>query len=135
MNPVNLPLGRYGSVILFTSGTASGVLRVLLSVTNPPVIDVSQSHLDFAYAAGGPKPSPQLLWVGSTVRHIGFTATAGPSGWLAVSPSTGTTLAPLSVSVNPAGLSPGFNNDIITIQSSDATNSPLTVTVTVFIGP
>ena len=38
----SLPLGRYGSVVLVTSGTASVAVRVLLSVTDPPVL----AHMD-----------------------------------------------------------------------------------------
>jgi adhesin/invasin len=136
VNPAGLPLGRYGSVILVVSGNASVEVRVILEVTDPPVLVANRPHLDFSWVAGGAKPDPQMLWVSSTVRNIAFTAAVdASSGWLSVSPASGTTVAPITVSVDPTGLSSGFHTGTITIQSADATNSPLSVTITVFVGP
>jgi len=135
VNPANLAPGRYGTVISVTTGTATVSVPVSLSITDAPLIQVSRPSLDFSYTAGGPLPAPQVLAVSSTIRPVFFTATPGSSGWLSVSPANGTTLSQLLVSVNPKGLSPGFHTDTILIQSADTTNTSLTVTVTLFIGP
>ena len=92
-----------------------------------------RSHVDiFAYQIAGTAPAPTTLTVGTTNTALSFTAASGAS-WLSVTPTSGTTLTTLSVSVKTAGLTPGTYTSAITITAAGASNSPLAVPVTLVV--
>jgi hypothetical protein len=110
--------GYNASVSLFES------IRIFYLST---VINVAPLSLLFSYEAGGAIPEAQPLSVTSEDFGITFTATASTTGggnWLSVTPGSGATPASLSVSVNPAGLTPGTYTGSITIESPAASNGP-----------
>ncbi len=53
--------------------------------------------------------------------------------WLSTSPTSGSGSWPISVSVDPSGLSTGTYTGTVTVSSTNATNSPKTVTVTLTV--
>src|ERR1700730_2726156 len=53
--------------------------------------------------------------------------------WLSVSPDSGHTPLPLSVAVNPTGITPGSYGATITIDTVTAPHNPITVAVTLLI--
>jgi sugar lactone lactonase YvrE len=55
------------------------------------------------------------------------------SEWLSLSADSGTAGAPLFVTVNPAGLAPGFYNGSVTITSPQAVNGSVVVPVTMTV--
>lgn len=119
------------SVLLTGGGAAHGA------------ISASPTALSFAYQMGGSAPAPQTLSISSGLPATAFTATTMGSSWIIVDPTSGTTPATLTVSVNPAALAsavtsetglpfePGtYGGDIfIAISGQSALGIPITVNV------
>jgi uncharacterized protein (TIGR03437 family) len=55
--------------------------------------------------------------------------------FLRVTPTSGTTNATLTATVDPAGLTPGDYNGTITVTAADAVNSPQTLNVVLHVAP
>jgi hypothetical protein len=107
--------------------------NIVSSGVNPPsgyLLRVEPSSLWFYAVAGGDNPPPQSLWINEACGNSIDWNASDDAYWLFENPSSGTTPSSLTVSVDSAGLQPGTYNGIITISSSQASNSPLTVPVT-----
>ena len=133
-NPAGLAAGTYGGTINVTSPGAanSAPVAVTLTVTGVPQLSIGPSQLTFAAPVGGPTPAPQTLTVTSANGPLAFTAAAG-SVWLGVTPTSGTTPAALSVSVNATGLANGTYNGTINITPAGSA-LPELVLVTLHVG-
>ncbi|HTQ54518.1 MAG TPA: hypothetical protein VMI94_08675 [Bryobacteraceae bacterium] len=129
VNPAALAAGTYAGTITVTpTGSTAQTVAVTLAVSPPATLTATPTPLAFAYVAGNPAPASQTLSVSSAGAAVTFTATASSSGWLSVTPTSGTTPAQLTVSVNPANLNQGtYAGTINLVDSSGA----LTFTVNV----
>ena len=140
VNPTGLSPGSYNGTITITAPGASNspqTVSVSLTVTSigsigTATMSVNPSVLNYAYQSGGNLLPPQAVTVAAT-SAVAFTASAAGSSWLSVSPASGTTPFSLSVSVNPAALSPGVYSGTITITALGASNSPQTVSVSLVV--
>ena len=84
-------------------------------------ISAAPSTLLFAYTVGGATPPAQTMNVSSSGAPLSFSAAVSTGGnWLAVSPSSGTTPATLTVSVTPFGLPGGVYQGAITVTPAGA---------------
>jgi len=109
VNPTGLDVGTYTASVTFAPAPAvppgtAGVTNVKLVVTEPPpTLTATPSSVTFV---SPPNPAPQLVVLTTSGGPISFTASAGASPWLTVSPSSGVVLpggpVTLSVAVNPA---------------------------------
>jgi uncharacterized protein (TIGR03437 family) len=108
VNPAGLGPGTYGTTIDVSAVGASNVAAVPISLTvsNAGQLEVTPSQLSFTAALNGPAPASQAAMVTTGGAPVNFTATA-TANWLSVTPTSGTTPAALSISVNPAGLQNG----------------------------
>ena len=94
---------------------------------------VTPWNLQFAYTTGGSVPEARSIQItNSGSGTVTWTATASDS-WLSVSPASGTFPSTLSVSVSPASLAAGTYTGTVLITPSGATNSPLTVYVSLTV--
>jgi uncharacterized protein (TIGR03437 family) len=134
VNPAGLAAGTYGGNISVTAVGAANTLSVpvTLTVTGTSQLTVAPSALFFAAPVGGTVPTAQTVMVASSGGPLGFTA-AGNEGWLGVSPTSGTTPASLSVTVNPATLAVGTYNGVISITQTGSAVSQM-VPVTFVVG-
>ena len=124
-NP-GLTAGNYQGNITIAGGTTVVTVPVALTVsTASNSITASPNPVTFSQVSGGSAPGVQTLQL-SSPSPTNFTA-ASTSTWLRVTPSSGTTPASLSLSVNPAGLTVGTYTDTITISGGAA---PVTIPVT-----
>ena len=95
----------------------------------PPTISLSNTQLQFLYTVGGVSPTAQTVTVANSGGGT-FTWSAESSvSWLTFSSAPGL----LTVSVNPAGLSPNKYTATITITAAGASNNPQTVSVTLTV--
>ncbi len=136
----SLSPGTYtGTISLYFPATAtSATVNVTLTVTAAQNVAVSPTSLSFSYQLGGAAPGPQTLKVTSTggaVTVAAAASTAGtPSGWLSVTPTSGSTGAssaglPLTVTVATTGFTvAGTYNGTITVTPTGS--NPITVGVT-----
>ena len=98
-----------------------------------PTIGVSPSSFSFSATAGGANPANQSL----SITNVGagtltWSATSNQS-WLSVSPTSGTAPSTATVSANITGLAAGTYSGAITISATGATNTPVTVPVTLTV--
>ena len=134
-----LTAGLYsGSVTLTQTGAANSPTSVpiLFVVTGSGggvgALTFSPSQITLT-SSGGATPAPATLGV-SAATQTAFSATiaySSGSGWLTVSPLSGTTPASLTVSANPAGLTAGntYNATISFSANGSVQTVPVSFTV------
>jgi len=141
VNIAGLPAGTHQGQITVTAPGATNspqTVPVTLTLTQPPqppLIQVTPGSLSFSAVQGGANPAAQTLTISNTGGGtLNWTASANVP-WLSISPTSGSAPPPSSatVSVNIAGLPVGRHSGLITITAPGATNSPLTVPVTLTI--
>lgn len=98
-----------------------------------PEIGVSPSSLSFSGVQGGANPASKTLSISNTGGGTLNWTASDDAPWLSVSPTSGTAPSSATVSVNTAGLTPGTHNGTITVSGTDATNSPVSVPVTLTV--
>ena len=139
VNTAGLAAGVYNGSITLTSAQASNSpqpIPVTFTVTAAPTIQTSSNSITFAFQTGGSNPAPESLTVTSSGAALNFTASASTTSggnWLSVLPTGGTTPSTLTVSVNATALAVGTYNGSITIMAAGASNSPVTVPVTLTV--
>ena len=121
-----------GGRVVYSEGGAGGLVRRL--TTNGPALLATPSLLSFSVSGGGVAPAAQTLAIASSGAAVSFTASASTSSggnWLAVSPSSGTTPASLSVSIALTNLAAGTYQGAVTLSSTSASSLAIGVTLTV----
>jgi hypothetical protein len=101
--------------------------------TSSPAIGVSPASFSFSGTAGGANPASQTLSISNTGGGTLSYTVADSAAWLTVSPASGTAPSSVTLSVSTAGLSAGTYSGSVTVTSSGATNSPVTVPVTLTV--
>ena len=147
-NGSQLAQGTYNGVVtVIVPGALGSPLNVpvTLTVGATPTLSVSPTTLSFNYQLGlvGVLVPMQSVQVTSSPSNLPFTATfTSQTGgaFINVSPTSGTTPATLSLSVNTgvaAGLAPGMYTGTLTVASASVPGGSQTVTVnlTVLAGP
>jgi uncharacterized protein (TIGR03437 family) len=133
---VKLPASLTGLLTLKVVAT-TGTDSIGIMAAAPSTIAVVPASLEFAYTAGGTVPAAQPIQItnsGTGTSTLSWTAKASDS-WLSVSDASGTAPSTPSVSVSPAALSAGTYNGSIQISAAGASNSPLSVAVTLTVSP
>ena len=98
-----------------------------------PTIGVSPSSMSFTATAGGANPASQSLSITNTGGGTLNWSASSNQTWLSVSPASGTAPSTTTVSANITGLAAGTYNGAITITATGATNSPVSVPVTLTV--
>jgi uncharacterized protein (TIGR03437 family) len=133
---VKLPASLTGLLTLKVVAT-TGTDTIGIMAAAPSTIAVVPASLEFAYTAGGTVPAAQPIQIansGTGTSPLSWTAKASDS-WLSLSDASGTAPSTPSVSVSPAALSAGTYNGSIQISAASASNSPLSVAVTLTVSP
>ena len=132
--PAGLGPGTYaGNVAVTVLGAPSTVnIPVTLTITGQVQLTFSASQLFFATSIGGAAPAAQKVAVTSNPGAVAFTA-AGGAVWLGVTPTSGTTPATLSISINPASLAVGTYTGAINVTPAGSL-VPQTIAVTLQVG-
>jgi uncharacterized protein (TIGR03437 family) len=136
-----LPAGTYsGSVVIFGMGAANpnGTLTipVTLTVNAAPTLTANPVGLTFTGSAAGVNPAPQTLQVTApnSTTSVAFTAaaaTASGGNWLALSSTSGSTPATLTVNANLTGLAQGTYNGTISLTPTGGAATIVNVSLTV----
>jgi uncharacterized protein (TIGR03437 family) len=143
VNPAGLALGTHaGTITLTPVGVIGGSLQVqvTLNVTGTPQLTATPNVVTFYYQLGGTAPPQQTVSLASGGIPLVFTATPGTTSggnWLVLSPTFGGTPSDLTIAVNSSVLSAlaaGSYSGTVTIAAQGASNSPLTVPVTLLVG-
>jgi uncharacterized protein (TIGR03437 family) len=140
VNPSGLAVNTYSGSVTITSAGVGGspiTIPVTLNVVAPQTLTVTPATLPaFTYTLGQAVPSGQTLQVQAGGTATPFTVTtqtaSGGNTWLQVTPTSGTTPASITVTVNPSALAPGTYQGTVLIGSSSAlAPSPVQVTLNV----
>jgi len=141
VNITGLAAGSYTGQVSFASGGSTpATVSVSLNVSETPaVIGASPASLQFT-ASAGINPASQNLTVsnlgGGTLSWLATVGCTTTSGWLSISPPGGNAPTTATVSVDvvtpvlPAGT---YRGQILVFALSGATNSPLSVPVTLVV--
>ena len=141
-NASGLSPGTYNGQIALTSPGAANavVINVTFTVSNTPTITISPASLaPVTFQIGGINPPGQPIAVsiagGGAVAFSATASTTTGGNWLSVSPTNGTTPANVTVSFNPAGLAAGAYQGTVIITVAGATNSPVSLPITLTVTP
>ncbi|MBI2688570.1 MAG: hypothetical protein HYX27_19890 [Acidobacteria bacterium] len=141
-NAAALTAGNYTGIVTISAGGATTSVTVSATVSGTASPILSPANLSFLYASGAALPAAQTISVTSTLGALNFTTgvrtTSGNSSWLVAVPSGITTPATISISVQPAGLTPGTYSGIVTVISSitgESRSAEVTLTVTGPVAP
>jgi uncharacterized protein (TIGR03437 family) len=135
---VKLPASLTGLLTLKVVASGGAADTIGIMVAAPSTIAVTPASLEFTYTAGGTVPAAQPIQIansGTGTAALSWTASPSDSSWLSVSAVSGTAPSALTVSVSPAALSAGTYNGSIQILAAGASNSPLSVPVTLTVAP
>ncbi len=129
-----LPASLTGLLTITVNAVAgSDAMAIMAATPSPSTIALTPGNLQFTYTVGGTVPAAQTVQItNSGSGTLAWTATASAS-WLSVSPSSGTAASSLSISVSPAALTAGTYNGNIQISSAGASNTPLSLAVTLTV--
>ena len=122
----------------FLSSLTDAELQAIASALSPPApapaLSVAPSSLSFSYQQGGSAPASQPIMVtSSSGTQLAYTVAASGGAWLSATPMSGTTPGTVNVSVvNPASMTVGTYNGMVTITAP--AGSPQTVAVTLVVG-
>lgn len=97
-----------------------------------PEISLSTAKLTFHVVGGGDKKSQTFTVSNSECGTLKWTA-ASDKNWMTCDPISGTGLDIITVTVDPASLTPGTYTGTVTVSAPDASNSPQAVSVTVTV--
>jgi len=117
------------------TGTASEEIMLIPSVVDVPVLSVEKHSLIFGAEQGTTVTSPEnvaILNIGPSGTTLNWTAIPS-TGWLQVTPGSGTGNTNVSVGANIAGLSAGSYMGQITVSAPAAFNSPQIINVSLTV--
>lgn len=124
-----LPNGMVG---LDVSNRVINFKNILVTSSTASNDSISANPTSFAFSSpGGTNPAAQSLQLSSSGGVLAWQASSSAS-WLTV-PSSGNTGTPVNVSANVSGLAAGNYNATITVTSYGATNSTLSIPVTLAV--
>ncbi len=141
VNPTGLTPGTYSGQITITSPNlpAAQVIPVTFTITSNVTATATPANVAFTIPANATVPVTQQVQIttsGTGALTFSASATTIQGGnWLTVSAPGGTTPGAITLSANATGLSQGVYNGQVTIQIPGASNSPLTIPVTLTVGP
>jgi uncharacterized protein (TIGR03437 family) len=130
----------FTGLVTITVYAAAGTdsMAIMAAVSSPAIIAVSPASLQFAYTTGATVPSAQSIQItnsgsGTLAWAASVNTPAASTSWLSVSPASGTAPSTLSVSVSPGALGAGAYTGSVQITSSGASNTPLSVPLTLTV--
>jgi uncharacterized protein (TIGR03437 family) len=132
----SLPSSFTGLVTIEVTAVA-GSDSIAVMANPQATLSVSAATLQFAYTPPGALPAAQSFQItNSGSGTLSWTATANQT-WISLSASSGTasSSAPstVSVSISPAGLTPGSYTGSIQIAATGASNTPASIGVTLVV--
>ena len=138
VDPTHLTQGSYSGTITITSVGAQNspqTVAVTLSVGAPPSVSASPSSL--AFTANTSDAASQTRSIALSISDpsamLSFTAAASGGSWLSVNSGRGYFPGNVNVAVNPTGLAIGTYSASVIMSVVGASNSPLTLPVTLTV--
>jgi uncharacterized protein (TIGR03437 family) len=118
--------------LLVKASSASDSITIVVASPSAATIAAAPASLQFASADGAVPAAQSIQITNGGAGTLDWSATAS-AAWLSVSPASGTAPSTLTVSVSPAGLSAGAYTGSVQIAATGASNTPLSVGVTLTV--
>jgi uncharacterized protein (TIGR03437 family) len=142
VNPSGLPVGNYQGTVTVTSPNlpAAQTIPVNVSITSTVAAVVSPTAVNLSIPSNATAPVTRQVQITApdAASPLTFSVSATPlqgANWLSVSPAGGNTPGTVTISANAAGLSQGTYNGQVTVVVPGASNSPISIPVTLTVGP
>ncbi len=137
-NHSGLAEGTYYDTLVISSPDADNSpqrIPIQLDVISlPPQIAVSPTSFTISAVQGGANPADRFLYISNTqVGSVLNWTVTNSSGWLSLSPATGSPPDSVTLSFDISGLAYGYYYDTIVVSDPAAANTPKTVPVTLQI--
>ena len=138
--PFGLGTGVYEGTIQVTVPLISATpqtIRVRFTIQPSATITAAPNTLAFSQAAGSTGAASRTISVTASNASANYqvaTSTTSGGNWLSATPAGGTTPGTITVAINGAGLAAGIYSGSIGISSSDISNSPVQIPVTLAVG-
>ena len=100
-------------------GSNTTSFTVTLNASPQPTLVNANGNTQFIVNSASPTPAPSVITLTTNGTPAPFTASITPvsgGNWLSVTPSSGTTPGPLTLTANPTGLASGIYNSNLIIQ-------------------
>jgi len=127
----------YDTLVISCPDADNSPIRVPIQldvISLPPQIAVSPTSFTVSAVQGGANPADRFLYISNTqVGSVLNWTVSNASGWLSLSPSSGTPPDSVTLSFDITGLSYGFYYDTIVVSDPAAANTPKRVPVTLQI--
>jgi hypothetical protein len=129
----------YGSTTAkrnLTQADKDGITYIYGGATSPATIAYSPTGFNFMADEGGTNTAAQTLNIHNSGGGTLTWSLSSSAAWLTVSPTSGTSGATdnaVAIAANVSGMAAGSYNAAITIAATGATNTPVTVPVTLTI--
>jgi uncharacterized protein (TIGR03437 family) len=136
VSPGGLAAGTYSGSVTITAAGVGGspvTIPVTLTVATDPVLQASPAAVNFQFQAGGTNPPPQMVVISNFGPSLALGVSVSSAPWLTATPASGASPTAILLSVDPGTLSPGTYNANVQVTGTGATNSPLTIPVTLQI--
>lgn len=125
-------VGTQQASIQINAGGGSISLPVTVTFTAASFTHSYETALAFRFP-GDASFQSEPLWFPNARTSIGFVAGAESTGWLSVSPVSGSGYTELGVQADPASVALGSYFGFITVTTPDAINSPLKIPVRMLV--
>lgn len=126
----NLSGNTYPSTIRIASGDSNGFILDLIDIPLTLVINEVLGTLTperiFSHIPGGALPAPQFMQISG--ENLRWNATIDQP-WVALAQTSGTAPSNVTMTVDPAGLSLGRNNAVITVTNVDEPSESIAIDV------
>ena len=123
-----------GTITIAAPGVTSQTVTVTLVVAGATSLTANPAALNFAFQVGGTAPPAQTVSItGATGATFTATVAAGAPWLSAALVGAGTSPGSVSVSIITTGLTTQVYHGTVTITSSGASNSPLSIPVTLTV--
>jgi len=113
------------------SDTGDSVFSIISE--SHPTIRLNRTKLNFNASKSGATTGSQQVWIDNSGDGNLNWQLSIDSTWIICTPMSGTNKSIINVSVNTSGLNPGAYSGKIMISDANATNSPQTITVNLFL--
>ncbi|MBD3332827.1 PKD domain-containing protein [candidate division GN15 bacterium] len=132
--------GYVDTLVITSDGAVNSPQQVIVSLQVDPApisLVVDSVTLNFTATENGADPPAKSFIVGTDGDAVAFAITEFDTTWISVVPDSGNTEAPVSVSIDIAGLDEGDYTDTLVISSDEANviNSPQQVVVSLVLVP
>lgn len=131
--PQGLNLGTYQGAVTITSASGNVSIPVTLTVTASAVVEANPGNVYFTFQSGAAAIQQSITLLASDNSNTPVSASTS-TPWITVgAPTSTTTPASFTLTMNPSGLCNGLNTGTITVSAPNSANNGFTIPVVALV--